>query len=671
VIIPEALTTTRCELLIAGLPREVEASSVRVHATGGRRINATRARLVVPDQAPRPAASKSERSDLARTRRELELKLASNDVSRRLLSDASSFASGPSDRRLSRDLVGSVREGLAVIRLFDELAGEAETQRQALVAQLTTIDARLVALDLADEAASRDDDLEARLEVRIELAAGDGPPGLTIEYVVSSARYWPAYTARFSERGTKAVLCFEPFVMQTSGEDWTDVRVSIATGDLVTDGTLPKLPSLRYGRAQVVKRPGYRPLPADSARLFEGFDVAWKRGRAELPSALAPLPTPMSGSLGGDVGPGAAFSPAPYGAASPALAEDIEADEPLLASAGGPPPGAMAFVPPQEMPMPRGKGLFAFGGSAPAAPARASAAEVQKKRAASSPSRDESSLTTTASLRPADGLLDFDGLVLPPPQSPDRGRLVPATAPAGRNPRRAEFEAVPPPPGARDPDVAGALFDHVFHGTTTCRVPSSPRPVRITVDRRAARSTPRLTAVPRESNEVFREADVDNPFDGPLLPGPIDVLLDGTLVSEAALPLVIRGTKARIGMGVEDRVKLARNARVEEKTTGLLGGQRTIDHAITIDAVSALPFTAYLEIRERIPTTAEDSGVEIKLVAATPTPSLRDLDGAGTKLRGGLIWQLELPAGAATKVSFHYRVSLSAKDEVAGGNRRE
>ena len=273
-------------------------------------------------------------------------------------------------------------------------------------------------------------------------------------------------------------------------------------------------------------------------------------------------------------------------------------------------------------------------------------------------------------LSPTDDVLDFDGLVLPPPRSSDRGRLVASVAPSEQK-RLSLFVEIPPPKEARDPGAAGLLFDHVFHGTTTCRVPSSTRPVRVPVDRRPARSTPRLAVVPRENAEVFREAEVDNPFDGPLLPGPIDVLLDGSLVAESSLSLVDRGGRARVGMGVEDRVKVARNVRIEEKSAGLLGGQRTVDHAVTIDVVSSLPYPALLEIRDRTPCTEEDSGVEVKLVSATPAPHAKDIDGAGAILRGGLLWQLPLDAGAAAKVAFQYRIALSAKDEVVGGNRRD
>lgn len=685
VLIPDGLAEDRCELLLSGLPGEVRPASVRVHAAGKRRVNATRARLVTPDAARARSEAKAERAQLLKRRRAIELSLEQGEITRRAIGEATSFENLPGDRRFLLDPAAYVAQGLGLTKLFDELSRDTDQALQGWVRELAEVRTRLLALDVAEQAAPSPHETEPHLEVRIELGAGEGPPQLTVEYVVWSARYWPAYTVRFTERGTRALLSFEPFVAQTSGEDWTDVRLSIATGDLVSDAALPKLPSLRYGRAQVVKSLGYRPLPADTTRLFEGFDAEWKRGRQAAVAPAKKAPPPTSYQDEGSVTRAGAVD-------ARALLASLDVDEAMAMPLGGaPPPGfapqssslAMPSVADMPLSAPRAKGGlfsgFGGGGGPPPPPARSSApakadSEELARRSRNAPmQRAEQTAAPASPLTPAEELLDFDGLVLPPPQSADRGRLITQTPPLGEvgHRLRGEFQAMSPPPGVRDPETSGALFDHVFHGTTTSRVPSSARPVRVAVDRREARATPRLTVVPRESADVFREADVDNPFEGPLLPGPIDVLLDGSLVSETVLPLVDRGAKARVGMGVEDRVKVARNARVEEKSAGLLGGQRAVDHAITIDVVSALPFTSYLEIRDRMPFADEDSGVETKLVATSPAPSSKDVNGAGAKLRGGLLWHLELGAGATAKVSFNYRLSLSAKDEIVGGNRRD
>ncbi|WP_233561404.1 DUF4139 domain-containing protein, partial [Sorangium cellulosum] len=104
-----------------------------------------------------------------------------------------------------------------------------------------------------------------------------------LEYAVAAARWWPAYAARFSRGATEVALQLDAFVAQASGEDWKDVRLALATAELVQDTRLPELASLRLSRAQRPPRRGYRPAPEGLDAMFEGFD----RFVAALPAPAA------------------------------------------------------------------------------------------------------------------------------------------------------------------------------------------------------------------------------------------------------------------------------------------------------------------------------------------------------------------------------------------------
>jgi hypothetical protein len=54
-----------------------------------------------------------------------------------------------------------------------------------------------------------------------------------------------------------------------------------------------------------------------------------------------------------------------------------------------------------------------------------------------------------------------------------------------------------------------------------------------------------------------------------------------------------------------------------------------------------------------------------------PASLLYDQVEKGRPIRGGLLWQLELPPAGKAKIEFSYRINLPAKNEVIGGNRRE
>ena len=124
-------------------------------------------------------------------------------------------------------------------------------------------------------------------------------------------------------------------------------------------------------------------------------------------------------------------------------------------------------------------------------------------------------------------------------------------------------------------------------------------------------------AVPREAPDVYREMELTNPFQAPLLAGPVDVHANGSLLATAHIDCVDRGGKVRIGLGVEDRIRVARNVRVEEETIGLLGGTIAVRHHVQVELRSSLGFPATVEVVDRIPDT-DDKQVELKLLGSKP-----------------------------------------------------
>ena len=51
-------------------------------------------------------------------------------------------------------------------------------------------------------------------------------------------------------------------------------------------------------------------------------------------------------------------------------------------------------------------------------------------------------------------------------------------------------------------------------------------------------------------------------------PGPVDVYVEGTLLARANIGHVDKGGVVHVGLGVEDRVRIARNVRMEEEAAG-------------------------------------------------------------------------------------------------------
>lgn len=724
VTLPEALPDEPCEVVIGGVTSLADVGTLRAAVDGGRDVLAVRARLVVPEPPAVDLSLAGKLDELRRRRDDLLMErnhvgwrrevLASvqpePDLTRRV------FAINPADR---------VADALAVV----ELVTEEMAALDAKIAELTILVERnereSEALKLAAAQASA---AEARasapseLSVSVQLGPTKKAPGtlssLQIEYAVAAARWWPAYRARFTDGATRAALALTALVAQASGEDWVGVKLALSTGDLLRDARLPEATSLRLGRAQKPRPSGYRAPPEGLDAMFEGFDrfvatvavtttvsvatqaAPWDPGAPgyhsliahddEEPTAVAMLKEMPKGKRASKSRQ-AAQPPPMQQAAKPAAALP---PPPSLGgfggAAGGAPPAGFAQPPRSESDV-----LFSLSGlvdGAAPAPARsgatiplntrlgASRGGVQKAEMDDAESLAAMLLEETGTIEPepqqiepADAWLDFDMLRLDSDaRGPRRGRLTRERGPSTERIAAVArlIEHLEAPPGTTDPRASRGLFDVVYSAAGSADIPSSGRPHRVSVATAESGASPRFVTVPREAPEVYRRADVSNPFGVPLLTGPVEVFIDGALVALTRLSYTDRGGSISIGLGVEERVKVARNTRVEEGTAGLLGGSTTLEHSVTTDLSSSLGRAIKVEILDRLPVS-DDKDVEIKLLSSQPQPSPYSQAEHGQPIRKGLKWEVEVPAGGKASAAWRYRVLLPSKMEIVGGNRRE
>jgi len=221
-----------------------------------------------------------------------------------------------------------------------------------------------------------------------------------------------------------------------------------------------------------------------------------------------------------------------------------------------------------------------------------------------------------------------------------------------------------------DPVVSRGSFDYRYDGEGRVEVPSDGTVHRVTVV--AAETDAKLSwlTVPREETSVFRMAEFDNPHASPLLTGPVEVYSEGALVTSTTISRVGQGGAIQLGLGVDERIRVARNARVDEESAGLLGGKRAVLHQIDIELRSNLGFDAEIEVLDRVPVSADD-GVEVEFVDCEPPHQAYDQRSRGAPIKGGMRWRIELDGGQTSSIRFSYVIKLKAKAEIVGGNRRE
>jgi hypothetical protein len=668
------------ELAVAGLPLAAEPASFRAALPAcGRSIGALHALVDRPDAVPRAAPALERLVDLDARLARLEAEVARRG---RLRAGLCNAAPRPPGAQLARpgQLGPRLQDALAVSALLDRLVERQDGSLQGLLREKERLQrerdsARLEAAQAA--APSRDSRPRLTRSLRLELTGRGGAPGLAITYSVPAARWWPAYALRLADGGRSGSWQLLAQVAHLGGEEWSGVRLSLSTADLHQDARLPELRSLRFGRAQPARRPAWRPPPEGLDRLFAAYDLGFPNAAPTTPPP-APAPRPIERAAQQDSAPfpPQAVAPAPPRAKAPAPATARTASFLVAAGAAGSTqaPASRAATLTSQAPQAPPASQAATAESAASPPPGSAGGGGPPPLAAEQPPQ---------ALEPSSGWLDYDGLSLAGPDSPRRGQLVRASAEAGVPNRRAAAEQLEAltPAGLRDPRDGRGRFDHLFPVPGLADVPSDGLLHQLTLGEAVVEPALRLRCVPIEEAKVFREVALRNPFDAPLLAGPVEVTIDGARLGVTDMDRTDRGGTLTVGLGVEERVRVSRNVRSQEGSAGLLGGSTAILHEVQIELASALGRPVEVEVLDRVPVS-DDRRVEIERLSADPEPA--DLADAKPEaqtgsqqesqqerpVRGGLLFRARLEPGGRTRIAHSYRVVLSARDELIGGNRR-
>jgi hypothetical protein len=475
----------------------------------------------------------------------------------------------------------------------------------------------------------RPNELRKTVVVTLGAPRGEVAEGarLVLEYHVPAACWAPAYSLHFDGDWLHATLAVRAIVAQRTGEDWRNVNLTLSTAAMQAWTELPELASVRLGRWQAPPKSGWRPAPPGADKLYADYDrdtnswsrrVARRTARSEAPEAAPPGAAPAApGELT------ALYRPSPQPVAMP------------LAAAAEP-------------------GEFTRLFSAPAAPAAA-------------PGRPPAAPPAPPQIaQPSPAALDYPALYMPRADEPGRGKLTRREAA-----RAAESEAdrlSDLPPGYFFPrPVEG--FDYAYQAALPVEIPSDGRFHSIPIAAHEAGVRRYYVTVPREAADVFRFAEIDNPLDAPLLPGPAEVYAGSSFLMTVPLRLTPSKATIKLGLGVEPQIKVARNTSFAEEAMGMMGGSLNLNHTIDIELRNLLRMAVQVEVRERVPVTRD--GEERLKVTATAEPAWEPYDPPEGRLRGGYRWKVEAPPGERIRLHAAYTIGMPAKLEIANGNRRE
>lgn len=542
---------------------------------------------------------------------------------------------------------------------------------------------------------------------------------LELEYRVPGARWVPSYSLTLERGLTNGALQMRASVAQNTGEDWKDVKLSLSTASSARRADMPELKSLKIGRRQETPaRSGWREPPPGLESLFEGYDSAM----AARPMPPAPPPPPPVRPVAQPAmamvmppqtvpagPPRGGYAPPPPGAPSGRASSTTGSFAPVpgnipapsAAPASLPMPSRSRAAPPMQAPK---------GGAIGGLFRKMAAADEEELAAA--PEMD--ALFDGAEMEggggygadgfggampepePAAGLAasfgDYARLAMSPPEGgSSRGKLTQASewdfafvagisvqidvvmAMVSQAQRHAYGVQSLSLPALCNPVTSVNSFDYRYECGARLDVPSTGKWVLLPVMSCAVGLTPEYVCVPSVEPKVYRTLTIANRSTHALLPGPVDVTAGDEFLMTTSLPAISPGAEQshRLGLGVEEAIKVARKTQFKETTGGFLGGSTVLPHDLEIELNNRLNAPALIEVRERVPTV-DPNEKDLKVEEVASAPQWEKVEGPidGELVKGARRWRVTLAPGASQKLTAQFAIRMPADKMLVGGNRR-
>ncbi|WP_406411729.1 DUF4139 domain-containing protein [Streptomyces sp. NBC_01614] len=689
---------------VTGMPRSMDPGSLRARVVGDQGVRVTEVRVEVDAEPSGTDAADTLRHEMERLRDVCAAAQGRRDRQLSLISEVTALRPVPPTRKPEDPPRRTPADAwLRLAEFVDERLRGLHLRLVELEEELRRVEHELsVATDRWVRASTdvRSGHVATTVVAVLTLAGTGTRTGtveLELEYGVPGAVWVPAYRLTHRQGDDSGTLVLRASVAQRTGEDWTGVRIGLATADLRRRTDLPRLRSVRVGRRQPAPAPsGWREPPVGLADLFSGYDAAGPRpvsAAGPVPvAALGPVPPP----------------PVPQGYGTPAVPAPAQVPPPPASLGYGMPPAMPGPVPPPP-PAPQGYGppppapaeptgfagapsaAFGAAGPAPAAPRRPSgrprggagpaarrvaapaAAAQEAAVQAGSPPPPPSSPAAVGPPQPSGAELDYAALVLSGAEESDgrRGRLFPETpydAVADEYRRRADAVSALPLPGhtVRPRESAGS-FDHRYDAVARADIPSDGTWHTVTVTDIPVGLRTEYVCVPSVEQTVYATLVLSNATDQALLAGPVEVTSDDDFLTTAALPTLAPGGVRRMGLGPAEGIRVTGRTNLRESTSGLRNNTTVLAHQIHVELGNRLAHAVAVEVHEQVPVTTEpDVRIEERADWTAPEQD----SGPDRHAPGTRVWRVDLPAGGSATLDGGYDIRVPAAKALVGGNRR-
>lgn len=285
---------------VTGLPRSLDPGSLRARVLGAVGVRVTEARVEVEAEPLGTDTPDELRREVERLRDEYAAAQGRRDRQMSLIEEVGALHPvPPARRREDPHRRTPVDAWLELAEFVDERLTGLHNRLVELEEALRNVEHELtVATDRLARPSTDAPSAHVETTVCAVLALdGTGDAEVELEYGVPGAVWVPAYRLTHRQGDGSGRLVLRASVAQRTGEDWTGVRIALATADLRRRTDLPRLRSIRIGRSQPAPAPsGWRePRPGSSTCSPDTTRRAPAQPRPSHPwlSRAAPRPGPF------------------------------------------------------------------------------------------------------------------------------------------------------------------------------------------------------------------------------------------------------------------------------------------------------------------------------------------------------------------------------------------
>jgi hypothetical protein len=296
-----ALTTLdlgKTELVFRGISPQIDPQSIQVKGDGAFTILSVQHQInYLEEQKPR-----SEVEQLKTTQKQLMDKRRLQNVGLEVCKNEQVLLN-------KNQTVAGSNTGMKAADLREVIAYKSTQMQQT---QLKMIDLLTTIQQLNDTIAKIDKQL-AELNERknkqtseihvIVTANAPSTAQFTISYLVQEASWYATYDVRAKNISQPINLQYKANVQQQSGEDWTDVKLILSTGNPSLGGTKPTLPpwQLRFGNTYTGYRPSKAQAVVGAATNTTGSEIRGvvRDARSGEPLPFVNVSVAINGSMAG------------------------------------------------------------------------------------------------------------------------------------------------------------------------------------------------------------------------------------------------------------------------------------------------------------------------------------------------------------------------------------